>query len=109
MGVGLVLHSPPPTVPHHQKLGVYQSLRGFRWRPLNDEDLLWAPRIQWAIVALDKEGGLPLRKKTRCVFVLLFWFWFSLGGFMGPFLAFIMSTARLTYTHDNTTHTVRHT
>lgn len=46
---------------------MYQSLQGFRWRPLNDEDLLYAPRIQWAIVALDKDGGLPLRKKTRCV------------------------------------------
>ncbi len=58
------------TKPQHQKLGVYQSLQGFRWRPLADEDLLWAPRIQWAVVALDREGGLPLRKKTRYVYGL---------------------------------------
>lgn len=56
---------PPHNSTPQQKLGVYKSLQGYRWRPLNDEDLLWAPRIQWAIVALDKEGGLPLRKKTR--------------------------------------------
>lgn len=65
----------------YQKLGVYQSLKGFRWRPLKDDDLLWAPRIQWAIVALDKEGGLPLRKKTRCVMCVCVCWGFDGGRF----------------------------
>jgi hypothetical protein len=48
-----------------QKLGVYRNLEGFRWRPLNESELLYAPRLSFAVVALDKPGGLPLRKQTR--------------------------------------------
>ena len=49
----------------YKKLGVYKSLQGYRWQPLKDPDLLYAPRVTFAILALDKTDGLPLRMKTR--------------------------------------------
>ncbi|GAB5029782.1 ycii-related domain protein [Nannochloropsis oceanica] len=49
----------------YKKLGVYKSLKGYRWNPLKDPDLLYAPRVQFAVVALDKADALPLRMATR--------------------------------------------
>lgn len=48
---------------------MYKSLEGYRWRPLKDYELLYAARITLGVLALDKDGGLPLRRKTRSVSV----------------------------------------
>lgn len=49
----------------YKKLGVYKSLTGYSWRPLKEPDLLYAPRLQFALIGLDKEGALPVRMQTR--------------------------------------------
>jgi hypothetical protein len=48
-----------------QKLGVYKSLQGYRWRPLNSTELLGIPSLQWCLVAIDKPGAINVRRQTR--------------------------------------------